>query len=141
MMHISEDAIPAPVRTPETAAFWDAANEKRLVYAECQDCGKPHYYPRRICPFCFSSNVDWKDTSGLATLYAFSFFRKGSPPYVSAWVTLDEGVTVLTNVTDCDAGSLRIGDRVEVVFKSATDGQLTPLFRPLQSPNTKGTEE
>ncbi len=134
-MLISEDAIRAPLRTPETEAFWDAASNKQLLYGDCRECGKPHYYPRRICPICFSTRVEWTESSGRATLYAFSLFRKGSPPYVSAWVTLDEGVAVLTNITDCDAGSLRIGDRVEVVFRPADDGQLTPLFRPVKVPS------
>lgn len=129
-MQISENAVRAPVRTPETEAFWEAASRERLLYAQCRDCGTPHYYPRRICPFCFSERVDWKPASGLAQIYAFSLFRKGNPPYISAWVTLDEGVSVLTNITDCDAETLRIGDRVEVIFKPAADGQLTPLFKP-----------
>jgi len=135
VIRISEDAIGAPVRTPETAAFWEAANEQRLLYAKCQDCGELHYYPRRICPFCFSMRVDWKDASGLATLYAFSLSRKGRPPYVLAWVTLDEGVTIMTNITDCDAEALRIDDRVKVVFKAAADDSLVPLFKPVQSPS------
>lgn len=130
-MHISEDAIRPPVRTPETEPFWDAANEERLLYGACQDCGKPHYYPRRICPFCFSENVAWKQASGFAEIHAFSLFRKGVPPYISAWVTLDEGVSVLTNITDCNVASLHIGARVRVVFKPAADGQLAPLFTPL----------
>ena len=79
--------------------------------------------------------VDWKDASGLATLYAFSLSRKGSPPYVLAWVTLDEGVTIMTNITDCDAEALRIDDRVKVVFKAAADDSLVPLFTPVQSPS------
>lgn len=131
-MHICEDAVRAPVRTPETEPYWEAANNRQLLYAACGDCGKPHYYPRRICPFCFSRRVNWTASSGLGSLYAFSLFRRGSPPYVSAWVTLDEGVSVLTNITDCNAEALRIGDRVEVVFKPAADGQLAPLFKPVQ---------
>lgn len=129
-MRILEDFIRPPVRSPETEKYWDAASESRLLYGHCSDCGKPHYYPRRICPYCFSSTVEWKESSGLGTLFAFSLFRRGRPPYVSAWVTLDEGVTLMTNITDCDAGSLQIGNRVEVVFKAAEDGQLVPLFAP-----------
>ncbi len=129
-MHISDDAIRAPVRTPETAAFWDAANEKQLLYAICRACGKPHYYPRKLCPFCFSARVDWNPSSGTGKLYSFSFFRKGQPPYVLAWVTLEEGVTIMTNITECDTELLRIDGKVEVVFKPAEDGQLTPLFKP-----------
>lgn len=132
-MQICQDAIRAPVRTPETEAFWDAANNERLLYGACRECRKPHYYPRRICPFCFSTHVEWSESSGLATVYAFSLFRKGNPPYVSAWVTLDEGVAVLTNITDCESDELEIGDRVEVVFKPAVDGQLAPLFRPVKA--------
>lgn len=132
-MQICQDAIRAPVRTPETEAYWEAANNETLLYGDCRECGKPHHYPRRICPHCFSARVVWSASSGLATLYAFSLFRRGNPPYVSAWVTLDEGVAVLTNITDCDTDLLRIGDRVEVVFKPADDGQLTPLFRPVEA--------
>ena len=130
-MQISKDNIKAPVITPETAEFWDAANEGRLLFAECPDCDKPHYYPRRVCPHCFSTNVEWKGASGLASIYAFSLFRKGQPPYVSAWVTLDEGVTIMTNITDCDTETLKIGDRVSVIFKSSTNGKLVPLFKPI----------
>lgn len=129
-MHINEDAIRAPVQTPETEPFWKAANERTLLYAHCRDCKTPHFYPRRICPYCFSDRVDWKTASGLARIFAFSLFRRGDPPYVSAWVTLDEGVSLVTNITDCDAETLRIGDRVSVHFKPASDGQLTPLFKP-----------
>ncbi|MCR9139946.1 MAG: OB-fold domain-containing protein [Alphaproteobacteria bacterium] len=129
-MQIDDDALRSPVRTPETEDFWNAANQQTLLFADCRDCGTPHYYPRRICPFCFSDRVDWKQASGLGRIYAFSLFRRGSPPYVSAWVTLDEGVSMLTNITECDADLLRIGDRVEVVYRPAPDGQLIPLFKP-----------
>lgn len=129
-MQITEDLLRAPVRTPETTRFWDAANEERLLYGHCRACRTPHYYPRRICPFCFSTDIDWPQSAGLGRIYAFSPFRRGQPPYVSAWVTLDEGVSLLTNITDCNSDNLSIGDRVRVTFRSAEDGQHVPLFKP-----------
>ena len=51
-------------------------------------------------------------------------------PNAIAYVTLDEGVTLLTNIVDCDLDAVRIGDRVRLVFKSAEDGQPVPMFTP-----------
>jgi len=45
-------------------------------------------------------------------------------------VKLDAGVTMLTNITDCDLDALRIGQRVKVVFKTTEDGNPLPMFTP-----------
>jgi uncharacterized OB-fold protein len=50
--------------------------------------------------------------------------------YAIAYVTLDEGVTMLSNIVDCDLDSLRIDDRVQVVFKPAAGAAVMPMFRP-----------
>ena len=44
-------------------------------------------------------------------------------------MTLDEGVTLLTNLVDCDFDALRIGDAVRVVFKPQGD-LVIPMFTP-----------
>lgn len=129
-MRIDSVTLKAPVRTPETAALWDAANAGRLLYGRCRGCGRAHYYPRRICPFCLSDAVDWPVSGGRGRLHAFSLFRKGQPPYVSAWVMLDEGVALLTTLTDCETDRLSIGQPVELVFHPAPDGQMIPVFTP-----------
>jgi uncharacterized OB-fold protein len=129
-MLIHNADLRAPVRTPETNAFWDAANEEVLLYAKCRDCGKPHYYPRKVCPFCFSTKVDFLRASGLAKVYAFSLFYKGRPPYISAWVMLNEGVAILSNIIECDSDNLKIGATIKVVFRAVTDGQKIPVFVP-----------
>ena len=51
--------------------------------------------------------------------------RRLAEPYAVAYVTLDEGVTVLTNLVDCDFDRLAIGAPVRAVFK---DG--IPMFTP-----------
>lgn len=37
----------------------------------------------------------------------------------------------MTNLADCDLDSVRIGDRVEVVFKPTDGGPPVPMFRPV----------
>ena len=41
-----------------------------------------------------------------------------------------EGVTMMTNIVDCDLDALAIGQRVELVFKAAEGGAMLPMFRP-----------
>jgi uncharacterized OB-fold protein len=51
--------------------------------------------------------------------------RRVEKPYAIAYVTLDEGVTMLTNLVDCDFERLAVGTPVRVVFKDAI-----PMFTP-----------
>jgi uncharacterized OB-fold protein len=56
--------------------------------------------------------------------------RRVPQPYAIAYVTLDEGVTVMSNIVDTDLDTLVIGQRVKVVFRGS-DGALTiPAFVP-----------
>lgn len=125
-----ERTLPAPPPNPETQAYWDAAAEGRLVLRKCDSCGKLHHYPRAICPFCFSNASDWQTASGLGKIYTYSIMRRADVPYAIAYVTLDEGVTLLTNIVDCDFASLHIGQPVRVVFKPTESGPPLPIFTP-----------
>src|SRR5208282_1110431 len=122
--------ITSPVVTVETQTFWNAARENRFMIPVCTACGKPHWYPRAICPFCASEKVEWREASGRGTIYTFSVMRRVKEPYVIAHVTLAEGPTMLTNLVDCDFDRLRIGQPVAVVFKETENGPPAPMFRP-----------
>jgi len=123
-------SIPAPTPTPETAPFWEAAAKGKLLVKFCTACGKPHHYPRGICPFCNSDRTEWREWAGRGTIYSFSVMRRASPPYVLAYVTLEEGVTMMTNLVDCDFDALRIGQPVHVVFSPTDGGPPVPNFTP-----------
>ena len=119
------------VTNVENKPFWEAAGQGRLMVGFCNACGENHYYPRSICPICYSTDTELKETSGLGQIYSFSVTRQSDPPHIIAYVTLNEGVTMLTNIVDCDAGTLRIGQRVRVHFVEAEDGCAIPMFSPL----------
>lgn len=123
--------IPAPVVTVETQRFWDAARDGRFVLPVCAACGKAHWYPRAICPFCDSARIEWRAASGNGTIYSFSIMRRAKEPYVIAYVTLAEGPTLMTNIVDCDCDALRIGDEVTVLFEPTEGGPPVPVFKPL----------
>ena len=128
---VSSRRIPAPRVLPESQAFWTAADEGRLLLKKCNDCGEVHHYPRDICPHCLSADTEWVQASGHGTVYSFSTMGKGEAAYTLAFVTLDEGVTLMTNLVDCDPSEVSIGDQVQVVFKPTDGGHAVPMFMPV----------
>jgi len=128
---MSERTIPAPAVNPEIRPYFDAAAQGRLLVKRCADCGRHHHYPRAICPHCFSERTEWHEAKGTGTVHTYSVLRRGVPvPYCIAYVTLDEGVSMMTNIVDCDLDAVRIGQPVRVVFKPTDGGPPVPMFTP-----------
>jgi uncharacterized OB-fold protein len=119
----------APPVTPESAPFLAAASDGKFLIRRCVACGKAHWYPRALCPFCFGATA-WEEASGRGEIYSFSVMRRVDPPFALAYVTLAEGPTMMTNLVDCDFDALRIGQPVKLVFKPAEDGAPVPCFTP-----------
>ena len=132
-MNRSQDRkIPAPAVNPENQPFFDAAAGGKLLIKKCTACGEYHHYPRAICPHCFSGRTEWRAARGTGTIYTYSVLRRGVPaPYCIAYVTLAEGVSMMTNIVDCDLDAVRIGQKVRVVFKPTDGGPPVPTFTPI----------
>jgi uncharacterized OB-fold protein len=90
-----------------------------------------HHYPRALCPFCWSDKVEWVEAKGTGVIYTYSVTRRGGPvPYCIAYVTLDEGPKLMTNIVDTDLDTVKIGQRVKVVFMKSEGGTAIPMFTP-----------
>ncbi len=123
-------ALAAPIIDPATEPYFNAAGQGVLRLRRCTACTQVHWYPRPVCPFC-QGDTAWEDAAGTGTIYSLSVTRRAGPvPYALAYVALDEGVTMLTNIVDADLDTLRIGQRVRVCFKPAEGGAMVPMFTP-----------
>ncbi len=128
---------PLPRVDEESKGFWEACRRHELYIQRCRACGRRRHYPRALCPFCLSSDTEWMRCTGRGTVYTFTVthqnqapgFRE-SVPYVMAYVELEEGVRLLTNIVDCPVETVRIGMPVEVVFEDVGDDLALPRFRP-----------
>lgn len=129
-MSTQERKLPAPQPSPETAAYFDAAKEGRFLVKRCRACGEAHHYPRALCPFCFSDETEWQEASGSGVIYSYSVMRRAPVPYAIAYVTLEEGPTMMTNLVDCDFDALAIGQKVRVVFRPTDGGAPLAMFTP-----------
>ena len=124
--------ISDPSLNPGDEPYFAAAAEGRLLLKKCQACGEAHHFPRSLCPFCWSAEVDWREASGKGVIYTYSVTRRGAgAPYCIAYVTLDEGPTMMTNIVDADLDAVRVGQRVQVVFKKSEGGAAIPMFTPM----------
>lgn len=133
----NELPTPEPRTTPETEAYWEAAGEGQLLIGYCTDCEEHFVYPRRHCPVCAGSAVEYVEAEGTGTVYARTIVRQAggefaaATPYVLAYVELAEGPRMLTNVVGADPEDVEVGDRVEVTFDEVEgDGAVAlPRFR------------
>jgi uncharacterized protein len=125
---MAERKISAPAINPETKPFWDAAAKGQLLIKKCLACGELHYYPRTICPFCHSDRTEWQAASGKGSIYSFSIMRRAVDPFAIAYVTLEEGPKVLTNIVDCAFDDVKIGKPVTLVWKQSEGGPAVPMF-------------
>lgn len=127
---------PTPEATLETEPFWTAAGEERLELPRCTDCSEVIWYPRLFCPTCGGSNVEWFEASGNGSIYSFTVVERGQgkwrehSPYVLAYVELDEGPRMMTNIIDCDPDTLSVGQAVSVRFDPGSKGGAIVRFGP-----------
>lgn len=117
---------------PTTEPFWQACAEGRLTVQRCTACGSHQFYPRPFCLSCEATALEWVETGGRGTIYSLTTVRipvtrQLPPPYLLALVDLDEGPRLLTNI---EAGSASIGDRVEVAWRQREGLPPLPVFAP-----------
>ena len=128
-------ARPGPIVTEDSAIFWDAAAQHRLVAQRCAGCATLRHPPRPMCPHCGSLEVDAVELSGGGTVYSYAALHHPQHPafeypVLAVLVDLDEGIRIVSNLTDIDPADVRIGMRVEVAFADTADGGAVPVFHP-----------
>ncbi|MCK6554912.1 OB-fold domain-containing protein [Candidatus Binatia bacterium] len=133
----SVDSFPRFAPTPETAPFWEGVRNRVLRLPRCRTCNAYHFYPRPLCPYCWSRDLEWVTVGGRGRLHSFVINQRppkhvGPGPIVLAMVELDEGPRLMTELVgiDPDPARLRCDMPVEVVFEAAGEGVVLPKFRP-----------
>jgi len=130
---------PTPAPQSESSFYWEKCKINELWLRHCMDCQQAYFYPRDICPHCFSKNTDWIQSSGRGTLYSFAIvyrapslaFRE-AVPYVVGLVDLEEQVRIPTNIVELneDSSDLYCGMPLEVAFRRLDEDISLPVFRP-----------
>jgi uncharacterized OB-fold protein len=112
--------------------------EGQLRYQTCNDCSSVNFYPTAHCKSCGGANLKWNVSKGEGTVYTFSVVMQNRIPgfqelgaYAVAYVDLDEGFRMLTNVVGVanPVEEVKIGQRVKVQFEKQDSGEYPiPVF-------------
>lgn len=129
---------PAPAVNHETKPFWDATLEGRFLLKRCDACQAVIWYPRDLCPVCHGTETSWFESAGRGTVYSYTVVRRGqgeyreAAPYVVAYVELEEGPRVLTNLVGIDPDEVAVDLAVEVVWHDTGEGAALYRFTPIR---------
>lgn len=130
---------PAPLVTVANEQFWAATAQGRFQLQRCDDCNTVIWFPRRQCPTCWKEDLSTFDATGKGVVYSYTIIRKGAmaykeaAPFVVAYVELEEGPRVMTNIVDCDPESVTVGMPVSIVFHDTGNGNALYRFRPSEN--------
>jgi uncharacterized OB-fold protein len=129
---------PAPIVTEDSAAFWDAADDGRLVAQRCAKCGRLRHPPRPMCPECHSLEIEMATLSGRGSVYSYAVLHHPQNPafdypVLAALVDLDEGIRVVSNLVGIAPEEIRIGVPVQVEFVPTDGDHRVPVFRPVDA--------
>ncbi|WP_419878579.1 Zn-ribbon domain-containing OB-fold protein [Brevibacillus centrosporus] len=126
--------IPKPVVDSDSKPYWDGLNNHELMIQHCDDCSKHIFYPRLLCPHCFSDQISWTQASGQGKIYSYTVVHRAfgpfadQAPYVVAIVELAEGVRMMTRITG-NREDIAIGKPVTVTFEKVDDVLTLPYFK------------
>ncbi len=105
-------------KTEESGAeahYLAALGEGRFLIQRCGGCGKHVFFPRSICPYCWSDRLDWVEPKGTGTVYSTTTVRRKADAggdYDVSLIELDEGVRMMSRVEGMPPTEVKIGMRV-----------------------------
>ena len=124
-----------PAVTEETAPFWAAARDGRLVVERCASCGAESFPPRGMCRSCRSRDLGFAEVGGPGVVYSFTVnYQRWLPdlevPYAVVLVEFPgrPGVRVAGRLRGCPPERAFIGMAVEVGFEPGPGGFAIPSF-------------
>ena len=132
--------------SPEESKFFRGLAEGRILGQRCPVCHKVYVPPRGACPVDGVPTTDEVELPDRGTVTTFCIVnvpflgQRITPPYVSAYVLLDGAdIAFLHLILDADASEVRMGMRVQAVWKPRTEWGTTieniRHFRPTGEPD------
>jgi uncharacterized OB-fold protein len=120
----------------DTAGFFAAAKEHRLVVRVCKTCDTTLHMPRDYCYVCRSFNGEWREASPTGSLFTWTIVEHGVhadyvAPYAVVLVQLDAppGVRLVGNIPG--RPELQMGMAMEVWWDEVGEGVTIPNWRPV----------
>ena len=126
--------MPAPAPSPLTS-YLAHLERDQLAYQWSPQCGRAVFYPRVLCPFSGSDQLEWRVSKGLGTVYSTTVVHpQDGAPYNVALIDCDEGFRLMSRVEGVAPDEVRIGMRVRFrAHRPGGEAAPIPVFFPLEA--------
>jgi uncharacterized OB-fold protein len=131
-----------PAVTEETAPFWEAAAQGRLLVERCTACGADGFPPRGICRTCRCRETAWVEVTGRGSVYSYTVNHQPwlpdlEVPYAVVLVEFADhpGIRVPGRLRGCEPDEAAVGLAVEVGFEPGPGGFAVPSFVVVRGPS------
>jgi uncharacterized protein len=128
--------LPLPHGGGRSTEFYGFCRDHELRFQRCTACGAWRHIPRDMCAKCGSFDWEWARSSGKGKLFSWTTAMqpmmpqfKDLIPYSPVIVELEEGVRMVTWITNAKPDELKLGMPVEVAFDDVTPNVTLPKFR------------
>ena len=125
----------ANAATSPLGTYLEHLEKGELAYQFSPEANVAVFYPRVICPYSGSDDLEWRVSKGLGTVYATTvvYPQKGDP-YNVALINVDEGFRMMSRVEDIPPLDVSIGLRVKFRVHPATEDESPyPVFVPAEA--------
>ena len=127
--------IPQPLIDSDSRPYWEGLARGELRIQRCDDCLRHVFYPRTICPHCFSSALTWITATGRGKIYSYTVVHQAygafadTVPFIIAIVELEEGVRMMTQIVATLREEIAIGKPVSIIYHKISDDVILPYFQ------------
>jgi len=127
---------------PEISDWRSRIIRYRLVGSKCHGCNQVFYPPRYTCIKCGSEGLDEVELPKRGRVISYTVIHNPpreyeyNSPYIVAYIELENGVRIFSQLTDVDVNEVSIGMEVEAtlrkLYEYGADGPIVYgiKFRP-----------
>lgn len=124
---------------PYIKNWYDYLKEGKIMGLRCNSCGKYQFPPVPVCneQDCASTDLEWVEMSGDATLTSFSMLGMGKPlfsskPLLCGFVTLAEGPRFMSWIMDFGpADQMELFDHMPLPVKLKAEELTEDIYFPV----------
>ncbi|HEV7820715.1 MAG TPA: OB-fold domain-containing protein [Burkholderiales bacterium] len=136
---MTDSVYPQPTLTATNAPLIEGWRRGELMMQHCVQCHAVIFFPRHICPGCWSTQLEWKRSSGQGRIVSYShvYSQVAAPfaaeaPTILAEIALKDGGTMLARIISSEPATIASGMAVELVPMPEAARFPLPTFRPVK---------
>lgn len=134
---MSTTVYPQPAQTITNTPLIEGWRRGELMLQRCADCQETIFFPRELCPRCWSTNLRWTRSSGHGKIVSYTRVYKhvseafaSEAPTILAEIALAEGGTMIARVVTPAPASIASDMEVELVPMPDAARFSLPTFQP-----------